>query len=31
MAKSPKKISFELDADLLKQLCEVQGTSGHEL
>ncbi len=31
MAKSVKKIDSYLDSDLLRQLCEVQATSGHEV
>lgn len=31
MAKSAKKIDWCLDSSLLKQLCEVQATSGHEV
>lgn len=31
MAKSAKKIDSYLDSDLLRQLCEVQATSGHEV
>ena len=31
MAKSAKKIDWYLDSSLLRQLCEVQATSGHEV
>ena len=31
MAKSAKKIDSYLDSSLLRQLCEVQATSGHEV